>query len=324
MKKRLTVFLVMLIFVFSNAFPSMALENGGDLDIGSGAGDSYDWETIEKDYSVELDCDVKTIKVGQSFQVTATVKSESQGIITNAPIEWSSDDSEVASVNSQGVVTGISVGRTHINGKVYGIKRTCVITVVENGEDTPVNPPIDEEEKLTVKSVTLSATQFIYNGKVQKPSVKVLNNKGEELKNNAHYTLTYVTDSKNVGKYSVILKFKGKYKETKDKSLSYEIVPKGTTMKGLTAGKKKITIVWNKQSKQVNGYQIQCCLKKNFKNKVATLNISGKKKTKVTLTGLKSKKKYFVRIRTYKNVKINGKTAKMYSGWSSAKKIKIK
>lgn len=36
--------------------------------------------------------------------------------------------------------------------------------------------------------------------------------------------------------------------------------------------------------------------------------------------GLKAKKKYFVRIRTYKVV--NGKT--YYSGWSSAKKVTTK
>lgn len=39
---------------------------------------------------------------------------------------------------------------------------------------------------------------------------------------------------------------------------------------------------------------------------------------------LKAKKKYYVRIRTYKTVKLNGKTQKLYSGWSKAKKVTTK
>ena len=43
-----------------------------------------------------------------------------------------------------------------------------------------------------------------------------------------------------------------------------------------------------------------------------------------TVKKLKSKKLYYGKVRTYKNVKINGKTTKLYSGWSSYKKVKTK
>jgi hypothetical protein len=35
-------------------------------------------------------------------------------------------------------------------------------------------------------------------------------------------------------------------------------------------------------------------------------------------------KKYYVRIRTYKTVKVNGKNTNIYSSWSSAKKVTVK
>ena len=39
---------------------------------------------------------------------------------------------------------------------------------------------------------------------------------------------------------------------------------------------------------------------------------------------LKAKKKYFVRIRTYKTKKVNGKSTKVYSSWSKSKTVKTK
>ena len=46
--------------------------------------------------------------------------------------------------------------------------------------------------------------------------------------------------------------------------------------------------------------------------------------TKTTVKKLKAKKKYYVRVRTYKTVKINGKSIRIYSGWSIAKTVTTK
>ena len=45
---------------------------------------------------------------------------------------------------------------------------------------------------------------------------------------------------------------------------------------------------------------------------------------KTTVKKLKAKKKYYVRVRTYKTVKINGKSIRIYSGWSKAKTVTTK
>lgn len=82
---------------------------------------------------------------------------------------------------------------------------------------------------------------------------------------------------------------------------------------------KKAKIIWKKNIK-VTGYQVQYCLKKNFKSGVKTVNIKKNKTTTTTIKKLKKKKTYYVRIRCFKK---SGKKT-IYSKWSSMKSVKIK
>ena len=69
----------------------------------------------------------------------------------------------------------------------------------------------------------------------------------------------------------------------------------------------------------MSGYQIAYSVRKNFKSG-KVLKISKKSAVKKTFKVKKAKKKYYVRVRTYKTVK--GK--KIYSSWSKAKVLKTK
>ena len=68
------------------------------------------------------------------------------------------------------------------------------------------------------------------------------------------------------------------------------------------------------------------------KHKVIWRTVNGKKvktvsKNKTIRTSVKklaSRKTYYVRVRTYKTVKINGKSVTFYSAWSKAKSVKVK
>ena len=73
----------------------------------------------------------------------------------------------------------------------------------------------------------------------------------------------------------------------------------------------------------VDGYQVQYSTDKKFKKNTKTVTIK-KNKTSTTVKKLKANKKYYVRVRTYKNVKVNGKTKKVYSSWSKVKSVKTK
>lgn len=98
---------------------------------------------------------------------------------------------------------------------------------------------------------------------------------------------------------------------------------KNTKIKKLTKGKKSFKATWSRVS-GITGYQIQYSTDSKFKKNKKTVTVKKNKTTSATVKKLKAKKKYYVRIRTYKNVKLNGKTVKVYSKWSSAKKVTTK
>ena len=95
--------------------------------------------------------------------------------------------------------------------------------------------------------------------------------------------------------------------------------PKSASIKKVKGAKKAILVTWKKVS-GVNGYEIQVATDKKFKKNKKTVTIKKQKTTKTTVKKLKAKKKYYVRVRTYKIV--NGK--KVYSSWSKVKSVKTK
>ena len=70
----------------------------------------------------------------------------------------------------------------------------------------------------------------------------------------------------------------------------------------------------------MSGYQVQISTDKNFKKGVTTYNVKKAKTVSKTISKLKSKKTYYVRIRAYKLV--NNK--KYACKWTTAKKVKCK
>ena len=169
--------------------------------------------------------------------------------------------------------------------------------------------------------VTLSSKKFKWNNKVHKPSVTV-KVKGKKL-SKSQYSVKYKGGCKAIGTYKVTVALKGKYKGSK--TVSFTIVPKGTSLKSVTGANKALKVKWNKQAarmpkKQIAGYQVQYSTSKNFKTKAKIRTIKGVKKSSVRIPSLKSKKAYYVRVRTY--IKTGGKT--YYSGWSKAKRCKTK
>ena len=167
-----------------------------------------------------------------------------------------------------------------------------------------------------VSKIKLSKTKYTYNGKKQTPSVTVKDSKGKELKVNTDYKVKLPSGRKNVGTYEVKITFKGS-KYSGSKTLSYTINPKSTKLSKVSAKKKGFEAKWKKQSTQTKGYQIQYSTDSKFKSGNKTVTVNKNSTTKKTISKLKAKKKYYVRIRTYKTV---GKQ-KYYSDWSKSVKV---
>ena len=93
---------------------------------------------------------------------------------------------------------------------------------------------------------------------------------------------------------------------------------KPVSIKKLSKGKKAFKASWKKVS-GVNGYQIQYSTNEYFKD-AKTVKVNSSKATSKAVKKLKSKKTYYVRMRT---VKKSGKKT-YYSSWSAAKSVKTK
>lgn len=173
----------------------------------------------------------------------------------------------------------------------------------------------DHSRIYKIKSVSLNQKSYVYNGRNIKPSVTVKDSKGNKVNNN-FYTLSY-KDNKDIGEASVTITFKGKY--TGKLTKKFKILPKGTSISGkLTAKSKQFTVKWKKQPRFTTGYQIQYSTSKKFTKKASAIKTVRKiSATSLTVKNLKARKKYYVRIRTYKTKR--GK--KYYSAWSSIKNV---
>ena len=93
-----------------------------------------------------------------------------------------------------------------------------------------------------------------------------------------------------------------------------------TSITSLSAKDNGFTVKWKKKTK-ITGYQIQYSTSSKFSMKnTKTVKIKKAKTAYKKITDLKSSKKYYVRIRTYKIVK----KKKSYSSWSKKKNVTTK
>ena len=88
----------------------------------------------------------------------------------------------------------------------------------------------------------------------------------------------------------------------------------------LTKRKKSFKIRWAKV-KNASGYELQYSTSSKFTKKTTkTVKVKGNTKFAKTVKKLKAKKKYYVRVRAYKD----GKAVTVYTKWSKAKAVKTK
>lgn len=171
-----------------------------------------------------------------------------------------------------------------------------------------------------VKLASKTSLTYTYNGKVRKPSVTVTDSTGKKISSN-NYVVSYASGRKNVGTYTVKVTFKKNYASSLSKT--FTILPKNTASLKVTPVSKGFTVKWKKQASQTTGYQIQYSTSSKFKS-AKTVTIKKNSTVSTTLKKLKAKKKYYVRIRTYKTVKVNKKPANIYSAWSKTRTVTTK
>ena len=160
--------------------------------------------------------------------------------------------------------------------------------------------------------VVSSKSAVTYNGKAQKPAVTVY--AGNKKISSKYYTVSYKNNTA-VGTAMITIQGKGNYKKYTGKTTFRINLQKTTLSSAKSSRKGQLQATWRKTAGNA-GYQIQYASNAKFSG-AKTKNT---KATRYTFQGLKSKRKYYVRVRTYKKVGSNY----WYSKWSNVRNVKIK
>ena len=229
-------------------------------------------------------------------------------------------DGKKHSLVATGLPTGVTVNYENNNKIEYGEYEVIAIFTSNNNNYEKIENKKAilkiVPKKITDISLNIDISNKIYTGKEINTHI-YLNYGNLILQNGSDYCVRYI-NNKNVGIATIEIIGIGNYEGNIYKN--FNILPKGTTVSKLSKDKKKTKVTWKKQTTQTTGYEIQYSTNSKFKSGNKTVNIKKNKSTSTIIKKLKSKKKYYVRIRTYKTV--NGK--KYYSDWSKAKSVKVK
>lgn len=181
-------------------------------------------------------------------------------------------------------------------------------TYIEKGKITPTTITLTYGTTAKIRIAAKGRTTcFVTNKKIA-----VLTSSGKLVpKNTGVTTLKVKADAS------------GKYK---GRTITYRLIvlPKKETVtyaKSLKAG--QITLKWKKDTR-ATGYQIQYSTSSKFAKKATkTILVKNSRITKKTIQKLSGGKKYYVRVRAYKTMKINGKKTNRYGAWSRRKAVTI-
>lgn len=173
----------------------------------------------------------------------------------------------------------------------------------------------DSLTDLSKAKIGVKKDKMTYTGKATHNTVSVI--LYGKLVDSTNYSITEKNNTK-IGKATITIKGLNDYNG--EKSITYQIVPKKTSLVSTYSLKKKqATVIWKAQKKQTTGYIIAYSTSKSMK-KAKTKTVSSNKTTSVNINKLKSKKTYYIKVATYKKV---GKK-KYISNYSKAKKVKVK
>ncbi len=232
--------------------------------------------------------------------------------------EWASF--EVTSGYVTGIY-GIAIRRNWNMNSVWGWHADGNVTFTieyASGKTQRLGYCLDNAAPVIRKSSTKSSQEDIYEVEDENLKKVTVDGKAKKLKKGQEsffITLkkgTYVIEAwdkaGNVAKKNVSVGGSSSVKLSKTSLISAK-----------SKKKNKILVTW-KKNKNADGYQLQYAVKKNFSKGRKTILIKNSKTTRYEIKRLKSKKSYYIRIRSYKTV---NKTKK-YGVWSVRKMVKVK
>ncbi len=206
----------------------------------------------------------------------------------------------------------------------------CVVT------NTNANATGTKIAKATTSVVPVTVLKAAGTINVASTINKTYSTKAFNLNATGNGTLTYVSSSKkiatvdatgkvkmkNTGKVTITITASGdaNHNATSTKVVINIAPKKVTKLKVKSTATGTATVTWKKNAK-TTGYEIQYSTNSKFKKaKTVTITKNKSKKPTKMISKLKAGKKYYVRIRAYKN---KAKAKRVYSKWTSKKKVTI-
>lgn len=234
--------------------------------------------------------------LGHDMKAVAAVSATCTNNGNVAHYDCSRCDYKSSDSAGKNVITDVSV-----KAKGHSFKTTAITkaTLAKNGIINKKCSVCDTTEKTTIyypKTITLAATNYIYDGKVKSPAVTVKDSSGKVLKKDTDYTVKYSSGRKAIGSYTVTVTFKGNYTGTK--MLNFTISTKAPSKVTATQNTTQIKLSWPKVS-GATGYRIFVKSGSSWKTLVSSTTA-----TSNTIKNLKAGTKYTFAVRPY--AKVNG------------------
>nr|WP_296156056.1 Ig-like domain-containing protein [uncultured Blautia sp.] len=287
-----------------------------------------------------------TVEVGKTLEFTATTSPEGSG---KAGVEWSVDNTALASISESGLFTAKAAGTVTVkatskdDSNVSGTYKVTVTEPAKSAEPEKPVKPVAPTVKPSENTTTPAATEPVKAEKASASQIKISWTKDVAAKTGYRVYVkaghakkwTKVAEVKSTKTSFTLKKLNGKALKAgtdyqfritslvnNKKAEGKQLILKASTAPGktgLTAKKvKKATaqIKW-KKVKGASGYEIQ--MKTSKKGSYKTVKITGKKASSFKQKGLGKTKRAYYRVRAFKVV--NGK--KVNGAWST-KSVKLR
>lgn len=266
-------------------------------------------------------------------------------IMTKKPTKATLESKLHALVNDNSFRYGKSVGIGVFGTKGYDNEYVYTVYVIASGKDsTDVQKEFKDKNTSTKIPVSTDKIEIFLDttktdnkhGRIKYATVAYFE-KGVIMFYNVSNQFT-VTSSNNKalkekggwlyikgnGKYKLYAQSKNtkSYKVTVLSDKISSVNTKKHTVKAKSTKKKAVKVTWKQIYKDITAYEVQYSTSNKFSKKATkTVVVKGKGNTSKTISKLKSKKTYYVRVRAYTDQTNN---EKLYTPWSKTVKVKVK
>lgn len=257
-------------------------------------GNNTENNTEQKVTKITLNKTKVGLTKGKTVTLKATVTPDNAA---NQAVTWKSSNPKVATVDSNGKVKTLKLGKATITATAAdgsGVSATCQVTCgykitykLNKGTNNANNPSVYYKEKVTLKNPTRKGYTFQgwYTDKNFKKKITSISK----------------TSKKKITVYA-------KWKKV--------TVAKASISKVTNVSKQSMKVTIKKVS-GAKGYKIMYSTDKNFKKNVKTVLTT---KTTATIKSLTKGKTYYVKVCAYK---VDSKKNKVYGSYSKVQKVKI-